>query len=262
MALLSLFLLLYVRLSKRWNLFQAYIGNTNLVAYQSNNVNRALEFLELARAFYDYVVMLYQNDPTQLSALMCSDDPRVGTEKTLSTGDCFLMGPVMYSTCVFIPVSPGRSRTQNWLMEGFLPITVLLAYAEVNHLSIPLIPALCCHSLFTISRLIFRPVKPFILNLDNFEILHCGLFHNYVNNQRLFCLFACLSGLWKKQEFDQYHMGLLSSCMRRICSNKYSAVVFGCWYTLWNGLIAKIKTSNGNSYKRSSDLFSNKDLLL
>lgn len=120
MAFLSLFLLLYVRLSKHWNLFQAYIGKTNLVAYQSNNVNRALEFLELARAFYDYVVMLYQNDSTQLSALMCSADPRAGTEKTLSTGDYFLMGLVMYSTCVFIPVwvqVDQEHKTDSW--KGF-----------------------------------------------------------------------------------------------------------------------------------------------
>lgn len=147
-------------------------------------------------------------------------------------------------------------------MEGFLPVTVLLAYAEVNHLSIPLIPAIRCHSLFTISRLIIRPVKPFILNLDSSEIFYYELFHNYGNNQRLLCLFACLSGLWKKEEFNQYHMALLSSCMRRICSNKYSAVVFGGWDTFWNALIVKIKASNGNSYKRCSDLFSNKDLLL
>lgn len=37
---------------------------------------------------------------------------------------------------------------------------------------------------------------------------------------------------------------VLSFCMRRICSNKYSAVVFDCFKTFLNALNIKIKANS------------------
>lgn len=133
MAFLSLFLLLYVRLSKHWNLFQACIGESNLVTYHSNNVNRALELLDLARAFYSYVVM-YQNDSTQLNALV-----------TLEWGQKLPFQQEIvpwwgWSCTILVFLVPVWGQVdqehKNWSMEGFLLITVFLACREINCLSI------------------------------------------------------------------------------------------------------------------------------
>lgn len=57
MPFLSHFVLLYVSLSKHCNLLQGFIGKSNLVVYHYSNVNRALELLDVARAFYSHVVI-------------------------------------------------------------------------------------------------------------------------------------------------------------------------------------------------------------
>lgn len=134
MAFLPHFLLLYVRLSKHWNLFQDYIGKTNLVAYHSNGVNRALNLLEPFTVMWWCCIKMIQHNSMLWCALMTLGwgQKHLFQQEIVSWWGWSCTILVLFNTYLRL----GRSRTKYWPMEGFLPITVLLACTEFNCLSI------------------------------------------------------------------------------------------------------------------------------